>query len=131
MATGTGMVDPRLPQVTWKNLNDICLLEVSAPINVYLSMMSAESGLSVIYNPRGVRYPNGERREYDEAYWYPRHIAQTLIERYNSTEDEEACKIAMVFKWHQLQRADAKSQGVSRFHWRQVKQAILDAEGKK
>ena len=126
MATGTGIVDPRLPQVTWKNINDVCLLVVENPINVWLRLMSAESGLSVIYNPRGNRYPNGEKREYIEAYWYPRLIAQTLVDKYH--EDEEAHKIETVFKWFQLLLADAKSQGVSRFHWRQIKQATLEAD---
>jgi hypothetical protein len=74
-----GIIDPTVPEVTWENFQQICLLVVDEPINFYLELQKGKYGMRPIYEPQG--HTNHPPKL---VWWFPKFIAAGFVERYKA-----------------------------------------------
>ena len=80
MAQYSRIIEPTVPEVTWENLIQTCLLVIENRLNFYLELQKGKYGLKPIYEPRG----HVKRGVPLQVWWFPKFIAEGFVERYKA-----------------------------------------------
>jgi hypothetical protein len=76
----SGIIEPTVPEVTWENLKQTCLLVIENQLNFYLELKKGKYGLKPIYEPQG-HIKSGAPLQ---VWWFPKFIAEGFIERFKA-----------------------------------------------
>jgi len=69
-----------VPEVTWENFREKCLLVIDNLINFYLELHKGEFSMKPIYEPQG-HLKNGAPMQ---VWWFPKFIAEGFVEKYKA-----------------------------------------------